>query len=272
MANSQKLLRRESSGTESLVRQSLERIATVLLRAGLDFPSAEQLLRRAFISVASRIATPKDRKATQSQIAALAGVSRLEVRKVIGGSSRIGAFATEANSRIGRLIAGWNKDPAFSSRRGGPRALTVRGSSSEFAALVRKYGRDVTKKTLKVQLLALGFAKERDGRIILIRSTLSARRSAAASADLRFIVSQLESIDFELGRREYSNRRVSIQARERKSAEAMKRIALTRLDTVINSLESMSTGAISSKRKNRTRAQPHRLIVSTTVAVESGEP
>lgn len=226
------------------------------------------MLRRAFISVASRIAVPQHQKATQSQIAALAGVSRLEVRKVLADSSKRGGFATEANSRIARLIAGWTRDQSFSSR-GVPRPLTLRGSTSEFDALVRKYGRDVTKKTLKVQMVALGFAKERDGKLVLIRESPPARRSAAASADLRFIVSQLGSIDFELGRREYSSRRVSIQARERKSAEAMKRIALTRLDTVINSLESMSAGKIYSKRK--VRGQTHRLIVSTTVAVESGD-
>ena len=254
---------------EGLIRQSLERIATVLLRAGLDFPAAEQLLRLAFISVANRIAVPRGHKPTQSQIAALAGVSRLEVRKALANSSRRNRLPTEANSRIGRLIAGWTQDQMFSSRGGVPRPLTVRGSTSEFDALVRKYGRDVTKKTLKVQMVALGFAKERDGKLVLIRETPPAHRSAAASADLRFIVSQLASVDFELGRREYSSRRVSILARERKSAEAMKRIALNRLDTVINSLESMSTGANSSKRK--IRGQAHRLIVSTTVAVESGD-
>jgi hypothetical protein len=253
---------------ESLISQSLDRIAAILLRAGIDSPAAEQLLRRAFISAASRIAVPGKRKATQSQIAALAGVSRLEVRRELTRANT-GAQQNETNTRIALLVNAWRSDPKFSTRVGAPRALQFHGSNSEFDALVRKYGRDVTKKTILVQLVMLGLAKERNGTLHLIRKTPSAYRSAAASSDLKFVASQLTNIDFELGRREYATRRVAISTKERKSAEAIRRIALSRLDTVMNSLESISV--LSRHARKRKRDGSHRLLVSTTVAMESGE-
>jgi hypothetical protein len=118
-------------------------------------------------------------------------------------------------------------------------------------------------------LLALGLARERNGRIALIRHTPSANRSAAASSDLKFITSQLSNINFELGQREYSSRRVSISTKERKTAEAIRRIALSRLDTVMNSLESMSNVPEGTRKKKRTGTR--RLLISTTVALESGD-
>jgi hypothetical protein len=252
-----------------LVSESLDQIATILLRIGLDSPAAEQLLRRAFIGAACRSGLTRNHRPTQSQIASLAGVSRLEVRnalKDLGDGVRI---TTDRNSRIARVIDGWRNDAKYSLASGVPRALSFRGARSEFSSLVKDYGRDVTTRTLQTQLIMLGFAKERADKLCLAKFNPSTFRKSAASADLQFVASQLANIDFELGRREYVTRRISISAGERKSAEAVRQIAQSRLLTVLSSLESMST-----KMRNQDRSSArggHRVIVSTTVAVESEE-
>jgi hypothetical protein len=255
-------------GTESPITQALDRLAAILLRTGLDSPAAEQLLRRAFVRVAARKLTADGSASTQSQIASISGVSRREVRALLGKSGELENRIPRPTSKLAKLVDGWLSDPRFASRKGIPRALSIRGPKSEFGALVRKYGRDITKKTLRVHLLMLGLVKERQGKLLLVRDKPSDDRYAAASADLKFVASQLSSIDFELGRRQYSSRRIELSAYERKSAEAMRQIAISRLSTVLSSLQSMSDD---SRRYNQGRSvRTHKLLVSTTIAVERG--
>jgi hypothetical protein len=251
-----------------LVSGSLDQIATILLRIGFDAPAAEQLLRHAFIAAASRAGIAGSHRPTQSQIASLAGVTRLEVRKVIAGLGKATKQISDSNSRIAHLIGGWRNDPKY-SRRGNPLGLQYRGPRSEFEALVRDYGRDVTSKTLRTQLVMLGLAKERDGKLYVVKGSRSTFQMSAASADLKFVASQLAKFNFEFGQREYLTRRISISAAERKAAEAVRQIAQGRLQAVLSSLESMSDKA-QKGTKSRFLGR-HRVIVSTTVAVESEE-
>lgn len=251
---------------EGPISQSLDQLAKILLRTGIDSPAAERLLRRAFVRAAARISSASEQATTQSQIASMAGVSRREVRALL--AERPTTSKIEQTSRLARLIDGWRTDPLFSIRKGTPRALHHRGARSEFGALVRKYGRDITKKTLRVQLIALGLAIEQNGRLFLVRKKPSRGHYAAASSDLRFVASQLAHIDFELGRRQYLNKYVVVSSNERKSVEAMRQIAISRLGTVLSSLQSMSA---ESRKSQRSSSSAHRLLVSTTIAVESGE-
>jgi hypothetical protein len=258
-------------GGNDPIAQSLAQFAAILLRSGIDSPTAERLLRRAFIVSAARSVRSTNIKATQSQIASIAGVSRLEVRRAL---ARIETAAElrdyQSRSRIEALVHGWQTDPTFLKRNGKPEALDYRGARSKFDRLVRRYGRDVTQKALRVQLVKQGIAIDRNGQLILQRQTPLSTRTSRASADLRFIASQLANIDFELGRRAYSTRRISIRSNEKKSILAVRRVASARLETVLNSLESMSEQLQADSKGKRTTS--HRLYVTTTVAIESGDP
>lgn len=256
------------NGGDDPIAQSLAQLAAILLRSGIDSPTAERLLRHAFIASAVRSVRATNLKATQSQVASIAGVSRLEVRRSL---ARFGTGETTRNrqskSRLEALVNGWRADPTYLDRAGRPKALDCRGARSKFGQLVRKYGRDVTQKALRLQLVKKGIAYEKGGQLIL-RDHVSSRAVApAASADLRFVASQLANIDFELGRRAYSTKRVSILANDKKTVLAMRRVASARLETVLNSLESLSEQLQPRSRKRR--AGSHKLYVTTTVALES---
>jgi hypothetical protein len=222
-------------------------------------------MRQSFVLAASRVAATTRTRTTQSKIASLAGVSRLEARKIL---ARAGTERSQVRptTRINQLIAGWKSDPDFAARGSKPRPLGHRGSHSEFDALVRRYGRDVTKKTLLDQLVSLGMANLKNGRVHLNHGTKLSKHAIAATADLRFVASQLKNIEFELGRRAYQTRSIFIEARDKKSVQTMKQIAFNRLETVLSSLTSLS--ATPRQRASKRSAQ-HRLLVSTTVAVES---
>lgn len=253
------------------IAQSLAQFAAILLRSGIDSPTAERLLRQAFIVSAARSARTTSLKATQSQIASIAGVSRLEVRRALAQlGNAAGSPVHQTRTRIEALVHGWRTDPMFLNRAGKPTPLDYRGARSKFGRLVQKYGRDVTQTALRVQLIKQGIAVDKRGHLILQSQPPPNTPFLAASADLRFIASQLSNIDFELGRREYSTKRISIRANEKKSVLAMRRLANTRLETVLSSLESMSEHLQVKSKKKRTAF--HRLYVTTTVAIESGEP
>jgi hypothetical protein len=255
--------------SDDLVALALDRIATILLRAGLDAPRAESLLRRAFISAASRMPLAS-RRMTQSQVATIAGVSRLEVRKTLAAIRyQPNVPSVRESSRVSQLVQAWRTDKRFMTRDGKPRPLKVNGPNSSFGRLVRIYGRDVTKRTLRDQLVRLGLAKELAGELWLNESAHPSRNNVIDTADLRFVASQLKAIDFAIGRRVYTTRQISVTARNKKSVLAFRQTASGRLETVLNSLESMSSQADRSAARKTTPR--HRLLVTATVATESDE-
>ncbi len=267
LAHKRKQLHDASSSVEGLIARSLEQIAAILIRAGLDLKSTERLVRGAFIRAAVRAIENAGGKATQSQIATIAGVSRLEVRNyTMRAPTAVGRETLKSNSRVEDVVGGWSHDAKYCDKRGKPKALTYLGANNQFASLVRKYGRDVTARTLRIQLVGRGIAEEKAGLIQLREKTPASKDWSAASSDLRFLASQLASIDFDLGRRAYVTRRISIDASDKKTIRAIQRIAADRLTIALNALASMSGEA---RLRGGRRSARHRLLVSSTIAMET---
>lgn len=252
---------------EDLVGQSLLQIAAILLRVGLDAPQAERMLRDAFILAAKENALASGVRVTQSQIASLAGISRLEVRNALAklGPGKNSAYPGR-RSRIEQIIDAWRTDPQFLDQRRRPKQLSLKGQRGGFHQLVKKYGRDVTPKAIRNQLVLRGYAIERDGTLCLSREIRS-RPHLPASADLRFLMSQLSDINFQMGRRAYITRRVALMSSEPKSVRVMRRIALERINSVLNSIAELRRQD-SNRRTPRRKKNSVRLLVTATVATE----
>ena len=255
-------------GNEDAVVRALSKIAAILLRIGFDSPRSEHLLRRAFVLAALNKARDEKIRATQSEIATLAGISRLEVRKMLSRRDvTVKRGVRVRSTRVDQIIEGWRGDARFVDRHGQPRTLKVSGSQGAFPSLVKAYGRDVTVRTLRNRLVREGVAIEKNGRISL-RATPKTRTGsvAAAESDLRFLESQLEDIDFGIGKRTYTTRRIFLLAKEKKSIQRLRRVALERMSIVLGAFVASAEPQESGKRESRSR---HRLIVSTTVAAEA---
>jgi len=252
---------------EDLAAELLSRIAVILIRLGLDSPQAERLLRRGFIDAALHSPHSGQKRLTQSKLASLAGLSRLEVRTILKGREAGGATHP---TRIDYVVSGWTTDPRFLDIRGRPRPLDFRGSGWTFERLARKYGRDVTARTLRDELTSRGIAVVRQQKIVLSQTgEVYSTNAAAALSDLKFLVSHLAGIDYRLGRRTYIQRQGAVSAEGKKGIEMIKRIAIGRLETVLNSLQEISP-ALTQARKS-SRAQTQRLLVTAIVATESEE-
>jgi len=262
-------LRKKPSGKTDeavgAVDRLLSTIAAVLLRLGLDSPHAERRLRKAFVHAALQRVQSESHRLTQARIASLTGLSRLEVRTILKGRSVADAPQT---TRIDRVVHGWRTDPQFLDTSGKPKHLELRGPRSTFEGLVRKYGRDVTALSLRDDLVRRGLVSFQQHKLVLLQKRAAPSGDArAAGADLKFLSAHLASIDFQLGRRAYVLRQGAISADDKRTIEMLKRIAVTRLDTVFSSLAEMSADTHHGRRKRN--HQSRRLLVTAIVATEA---
>lgn len=253
---------------EDLIGQSLVQIAAILLRVGLDAPQAERMLRHAFILAAQEIAVASGVRVTQSQIASIAGISRLEVRATLR-KSRSGPRIADLGrqSRIDRIVDAWRSDPQFLDQQKKPKQLSLRSYRRGFHHLVKKYGRDVTPKAIRNQLVLGGYATEQDGSLRLT-SEADRLKQRHSTADLRFLISQLSDINFQVGRRSYTTRRVAITSSEPKSVRVMRRIALERINAVLNSISELPLQGSNRRSSPRSGKDTIRLMITATVATE----
>jgi hypothetical protein len=154
--------------------------------------------------------------------------------------------------------------------QGQPKNLVIKARKGSFEHLAKKYGRDVTSRTLLDQVVRHGLAVIDGNRVKLLRTepTLDVE-TAAAQSDLGFLVSQLANLGSHKGKRTYVVRQAVVAARDLKSASVAKRIAVERLETVLSSMNEISTDrSPATEPKNR---RLHRLLISAVVAMESEE-
>jgi hypothetical protein len=257
-----------SPNGDALISKAFNSLAAVLLRMGTSAPQAEFLMRASFVHAAAALARLQGTQATQSQIASLAGLNRVDVRKLSNLGSA-GDHSTMAHrDRIGDLLYAWRHDPAFIDRRGSPRPLTTIGRDSQFAKLVKKYGRDVTTKVLRMQLIRMGLATEKMGKLTLNRrSSKQTKEAASATADLRYFEEQIRAITPQVGRRAYVTRSAAVNAPDKKTARRFQKLTIDKIHVLLAALD--ATAHQQSKSKGRSTGQAHRVIVTATVATES---
>ena len=255
---------------EELLSRTLLRLAAVLLRLGLHSPKAEQMLRHAFVFTAAADSGTSSRTPTQSQIASIVGISRLEVRKILAAKGRDSRRRATYPSRVEQILRAWKTDPRFLDGSGQPKPLGYRGNKSEFAHLVRQYGRDVTKNTIRDQLLKVGAAKEKDGHLHVQAARKRQTPDAlAAKTDLRFINSNLEHLSLGLGRRAYTTKRAVFTLHNKKLARRVQREAQEKIQLMFGAL--LATAPVAKTRSSAALRASHRVSVSATITTESGE-
>ena len=257
--------------SEHAASELLTRIASILLRLGVDAPNAQRLLRQAFVIAARDKARNMSERTTQSRIASIAGISRLEVRSLLSrGEARVSAAFAHQSTRIEKVVGGWRTDPIFTKGRGQPRSLVLRGAQGTFEHLAKKYGRDVTPKALQDELVQRGLARVAHQKISLLSPGGRKRPDTiSAESDLKSIVAHLGGINFNSGTRAYVIRRATVATPDRRTVQMLKGIAVRRIEAVLNSMAEMSSKRqpLNAKKDRRVR----RLIITAMVASESEE-
>jgi hypothetical protein len=153
-----------SRGSDSAVTLFLAEFCRYLIGAGLSYPQFTALARTAYFKAASDSATFRNRRINFSSVAAMTGLTRVQVRELAKQGTHI---PPAKRGRIFRIIEGWTTDPRFVKPDFSPRRLSLRAKSTGFADLIRKYGGDIPPKATLREMVRNGYVTVRDQHVQL---------------------------------------------------------------------------------------------------------
>jgi hypothetical protein len=149
----------------------LASLAHLLLRHGYGHGRLTKLAKIAFVDAARSIGTKSNTKANIARIAALTGLTRVEVSRILK-ADRSALFGEDHLNRATRVAVGWQTDKAYLDRKKRPRPLSFAAPKTGFAALVRKYSGDIPARAMLVEMMRLGLVtRSSAGLISLIRNS-----------------------------------------------------------------------------------------------------
>jgi hypothetical protein len=140
------------------MRKPLERLlrplVRLLIRCGITFPVAADLLRTIYVEVAVRDLPAAER--TDSRVSLLTGVHRKEIRRL--RTLPQDEAEPPMVTRNSRLIGTWLGAAAYTDAAGAPRPLPRTGPAPSFERLVESVTRDVRARAVLDDWLAQGVA------------------------------------------------------------------------------------------------------------------
>jgi hypothetical protein len=139
----------QSDRQYAAVVEFLTEFARHMISSGLTAASLSSAAQHAFVNAAIREARLNNTRINQSIVAAMAGLTRAQVRAVMKGGENSPRFPRD---RLGSVVAAWQSDPQFTDEFGKPRTLSVERHPADFQALAKKHGRDVSYKALLLEL------------------------------------------------------------------------------------------------------------------------
>ena len=163
---------------DGLLIQILTSFAEPLLRNGYGFRHFNTLARSAFVRAAEELNSEFRKHSSTAKIAAVTGLTRVEVSKLRKSSVSMAKFRGKSLSRAIRIAAGWRSDKAFFSGDSRPNLLAFSSRGQSFTKLVKKYGGDVPARAMLGEMKRLQLVRETaSGQIQLVRGSIRARQS-----------------------------------------------------------------------------------------------
>jgi len=190
---------KQTTNTRDALVDFLREFSTYLISSGVSLEEFQGAAKVAFLQSAMEHARLGNLRINQSALAAITGLSRPQVRKILKGIEETPA---EPRGRIAQLLDGWRRDPEYWDGVAGPTRLPIRGKSRSFASLVRKYGRDVTHKALLMELGKLKYARVEKGSVVLTPKGLQHVESKGLqqlTAGLAFALRRPSSVQASIG-------------------------------------------------------------------------
>ncbi len=146
----------------------LRPLVRLLIRSGVTFPAACDLLRELFVNVAEHEFALAGKSQTDSRVSLLTGIHRKEVSRLRGAGTPVSEVPT-ALSRTSLIIARWIGGPPFSTAKGDPLPLArSSGQGPSFEALVDAVTRDVRSRAVLDEWLDRGLVQlDGEQRVVL---------------------------------------------------------------------------------------------------------
>ena len=134
-------------------------VAHLLLRNGYGFSRVNKLAKRAFVDAAKSLDFGSNSKISIARIAALTGLTRIEVSQLLRSKESQSTLAYEPLNRAARVVHGWLTDDKYCTERGQPKRLPYTSSRSSFTNLVKKYSGDIPARAMLAEMKRLGMVQ-----------------------------------------------------------------------------------------------------------------
>ena len=152
--------------THSALFAILRSVVGFALRRACSYQELSELLKAAYVEVASEEMQCAGHKVNPSRLSVRTGINRQEVKRLLEGRH------TERGEKVNpltRVIAYWENDPEFRSQSGKPRVLKTKGENSEFSKLVRRVSRELSVGTVLGELVRLELAEKTNTGVRLLQ-------------------------------------------------------------------------------------------------------
>jgi hypothetical protein len=148
----------------------LRPIIRILLRNGIAYGQFAELTRKIFVDVAAEDFPGKGNRPTITHIAALTGLTRKQVKKMVDSSSDNSPDPEKKYNRATRIISAWLQDAQYQDAQGLPARLHITAGAASFAGLVKTYSGDMTVQCMLNILETSGTVKRDGDNVELIRN------------------------------------------------------------------------------------------------------
>jgi hypothetical protein len=144
------------------VARILKPLIRILLRSGISYGTFADIAKRQFIDVAQKEFSIEGRKQSVSRVSVITGLTRKEVRRIVGLNQPEDIRNQDRYNRASRVVAGWRRDKDFLDQEGKPMLLQVSGTPNSFQELVKRYSGDIPYRAVLDELEADGSVKSLD--------------------------------------------------------------------------------------------------------------
>jgi hypothetical protein len=153
-------------------------IARMLLRSGFGAGELIRAAKQASVRAALIEVIPLGSRVNVSRLSVATGLTRKEISNLLGRSLKTKSLPQKSTleQRAWRVLRGWHSDPKYRERSGRLAALPFAGKQRTFSSLVRRYGGDVTPRSVLRELERIKVVtKTRSGTLRLHSRALHSR-------------------------------------------------------------------------------------------------
>lgn len=177
----------------------LEVLASALIQLDITPARVDELMRTSFVKAGAF--NTRKKHSTRPHIARLAavtGLTRLEVKRIVRENYRMRAAGIETAPRTLRVIAGWKGVGKYSSK-GLPKLLKLGGSAPSFESLCKEFSGDIPHTAVLTELVARGRVRitKRKGKAMVVMVRNANARSGDHADKLKFISSIARALAME---------------------------------------------------------------------------
>jgi hypothetical protein len=153
---------------------ALRPLARILLQFGIGFREFSEIMKTAFVDVATKDYGLRGRPTNISRVAVMTGLTRKEVRRLREKLENGDHSVVVKSTPLAEILHRWHSDSEFLDPSHRPAKLPFSGDVGSFANLVKRFGGDIPPGAMRTELKRVGAVKEDEaGNLEVVNRTLS---------------------------------------------------------------------------------------------------